>query len=134
VSQENVEIVRRNLQERTTGSGAAWVATWDPDVEWDLSAYPLPDWPDRGRGREALLGHRANYLAGWLSYESEIRELIDAGDDVVAIMREHVRLRESGASLGRDQVQVWTVRDGLMCRMRIFKTRDEALKAVGLAE
>src|SRR5262249_1998670 len=112
--------------------GTAWVATWDPDVEWDLSAYPLPDWPDRGHGREALLGHRANYLAGWLSNESEIRELIDAGDDVVAIMREHVRLRESGDSLGRDQVQVWTVRDGLMCRMRVFKTRADALKAVGL--
>jgi ketosteroid isomerase-like protein len=31
-------------------------------------------------------------------------------------------------------VQVWTLRDGKQTRMEMFSDRDEALKAVGLAD
>jgi hypothetical protein len=34
-------------------------------VEWDLSAYPLVDFPNRGRGLDALVKNWIEYFAGW---------------------------------------------------------------------
>jgi hypothetical protein len=55
----------------------------------------LPDLPDRGNGRDALMRHWADYFVGWNDYESTVAELIDGGDDVVLIVHERARLRGS---------------------------------------
>ena len=104
------------------------------DIEWDISAHPLPDWPNRGKGREELLRHFAVYLTGWQGYESEVRELIDAGDDVVVVLHETARIGGSDVILDRDLVQVWTARDGRAVRLRVFPTAADARRAAGMSE
>jgi ketosteroid isomerase-like protein len=106
----------------------------DPEIESDISAHPLPDFPDRGKGRDALMRHNADYLAGWDDYEVTVEELIDGGDDVVLVMHERTRMRGSEAILERDLPSVLTVRDGRCVRYRVFKTRAQALEAAGLPE
>jgi ketosteroid isomerase-like protein len=60
--------------------------------------------------------------------------MIDRGDEVVVIIHERARLRDSDTVLDRDLAHVWTVRDGRGVRFRVFKTRAEALEAAGLSE
>jgi ketosteroid isomerase-like protein len=134
MSQENVEIVRRMFEAYLTGDAEAALAAIDPEIEWDLSAYPLPDWPETGRGREGYMLNLTGYLQGWRDYQTELRELIDAGDDVVVALHETVALRDSGAILDRDIYQVWTVHNAAIARFRVFKTREQALEAAGLRQ
>jgi ketosteroid isomerase-like protein len=133
MSQENVEVVAGGFAARAEGRTEEWTATYDPAVEWDISAHPLPDWPERGTGRDALMQHLDNYFAGWLDYETTVSEVIDAGDDVLVVLHERARMRGSDAVLERDLPQLFTVRNGLICNFRVFKTRRQALDAAGLA-
>jgi ketosteroid isomerase-like protein len=131
MSEQNVELVRRSLEHWRDGR-PEWVDTIDPDIEWDITAHPLPDWPKTGRGRDAFVGHVTDYLSGWNDYEPRVKELIDGGDEVVSIVHERARMRGSETMLDRDLPTVWTVRDGRSVRFRVFKTREDALEAVGL--
>ena len=112
MSEENVEVVRRGFELWQEGRVNEWIKTLDADIEWDVSAHPLPDFPNTGSGRDALAGHLGAYLSGWNDYETSIKELIDRGDEVIAIMHERARMRGSDMTLDRDLPNVWTVRDG----------------------
>ena len=134
MSQENVEIAREGFR-RFQASDAGWIDSLDPEVGWDISAHPLPDVPKRGRGREELLTQVfATYLGGWVDWRAELREAIDAGDDVVLVLRETARLRDSGAVLDREVAYVWTMRDERVVFLRVFRTKAAAFEALGLAE
>lgn len=134
MSQENVEAVKRSFELWRDGRIGAWIETLEPEIKWDVSAHPLPDFPNIGSGRDALVGHLGAYLSGWNDYETSIKELIDRGDEVVVIIHERARVRDSDVVLDRDLAHVWTVRDGHGVRFRVFKTRAEALDAVGPRE
>jgi ketosteroid isomerase-like protein len=134
MSQENVEVVRASFELWRDGRMGEWIETLDADIEWDISAHPLPDFPDRGSGRDAFVGHMGDYLSGWTDYEASSKELIDRGDDVVVIMQERARMPDSDMMLDRDLPNVWTVRDGRAVRLRVFKTRTEAFEATVLSE
>ena len=84
MSQENVESLRRSFELWRDGRIDEWIETLDADIEWDISAHPLPDFPNTGSGRDAFLGHMYSYVSGWNDYEISIKEMIDRGDDVVA--------------------------------------------------
>ena len=43
-------------------------------------------------------------------------------------------MRASDVTLDRDLPTVWTIRDGRSVRLRVFKTRAQALEAAGLPE
>jgi ketosteroid isomerase-like protein len=134
MSKENVELVSQAFEHWRSGRIDEWIETLDPDVEWDISAHPLPDFPDRGSGRDAFVGHMADYVSGWNDYEVTAAELIDGGDEVVLMSHESARMRTSDVTLDRDLPMVWTIRDGRSVRVRVFKTRAQALDASGLSE
>jgi len=133
MSEENLERARRTFKRFEAGD-PSWTEVLHPDIEWDISAHPLPDVPNRGQGRDELLAFLSTYFSGWNDYRSELRELVDAGDDFVAVLHETVRMGETGTDLERDLVQVWTVRDGSWVVLRVFPTKQAALAALGLAE
>jgi ketosteroid isomerase-like protein len=134
MSQENVEIVGRMYDAYSRGDFETSLSHFGPEVEWDLSAYPLPDWPNTGRGRENFARHLADYLSGWREYRAEPREMIDAGDMVLVVLYETAVMRGSDARLERDLHQVWTLSDGVIVHLGVFKTRAQALEAAGLPE
>ena len=134
MSRENVEVVRAGFELWRDGRMGEWIETLDADIEWDISAHPLPDFPDRGCGRAAFVGHMGDYLSGWTAYEVSGKELIDRGDHVVLIIRERARMPDSDMMLDRDLPSAWTVRDGRAVRLRVFKTRTEAFEATALSE
>ena len=62
----------------------------------------------------------------------ELEELIDAGDQVVAVTREHGVGRASGVPVASIAVSVWTFAGGKVIQMRVFDDRQQALEAAGL--
>jgi ketosteroid isomerase-like protein len=133
MSQENVEVMRTTIEAFGRGEDM-WVEAIDEEIEWDNSAYPAVGAPLRGMGRESFIRFLNRYRGTWRAWEVTIKELIDAGDDVVALLHETVRARGSDAPIERHFAQVWTVRDDRAVKCRAYRTKEEALEAAGLRE
>jgi ketosteroid isomerase-like protein len=136
MSRENVEIVRRcfdvlNRERLDVVLNEIDVAC-DPAIEIRQGAGRLPDL-NRFRGREAVKAWFAAIL-GTLDTHFETDEFIDAGDSVVVLFRQISRGRASGVELTNPFAAVYELRDGKIIYMDIFRTRAEALAAVGLRE
>jgi ketosteroid isomerase-like protein len=135
MSQENVDVIRRGTELWLSGNFEGWLETIGPEIEWDISTHPLPDVPNRGRGRESFITDMlGTYMSGWNDYSAEIEEVSEAGEQVILVLHETATMRDTGVPLERDLVQLWTVREGKGVFLRVFRTKDEALKAAGLSE
>jgi ketosteroid isomerase-like protein len=93
-------------------------------------------WPEQEvyegvEGAEAFL---SEWTAAWDDWELEVEALRDAGDKVVALVRQRGRSRAAGMPVDMSFAQVWTLRDGMQARMEMYSDPNEALEAVGLAE
>jgi len=133
MSQKNVELVRRSLELWLRGEMEDWIETIDPEVGWDISTHPLPDVPNRGRGREAFVTDMlATYLSGWTDYSVDLGEILDAGDNVVAVLHETATMGQTGVTLDRDLIHCWTVGGGRLTFLRVFQTKAAALEAAGM--
>jgi len=130
VSQENVELVRRGFEAVNVG---------EPDFSVFHSAlvyHPRADEPDPSPhiGREAYERLAGGFLESFPKLSFDVLELIDAGDMVIASTIFHGRGSASGAQVDDAYVYVYKMRDGLIVEGWEYRTRDEALKAVGLEE
>jgi uncharacterized protein len=132
MSQENVEVMRAVVEAWRLADDDAWMRLVDPEFEWDTSGYPAVGVASQGSGRENFRRFLERYRTTWRRYDVRAEELIDAGDQVVAIVRETVRAEGSDAPIERQVAQVWTLRDGRVVRYRVFRTKNEALEAAGL--
>jgi uncharacterized protein len=130
MSSENVEIVRRAYEAFNSGDADTAMELLDPDVEWSLPAH-FPD-AETWRGREQVeKGLRAR-AASWSSLNIEVRELIDAGDKVVALVRIRGQAEITGIDLsGNEDGHVWTLRDGRAVSVHMYGGTSEALAEVG---
>ena len=135
MSEANVQIMRRSFDLWKRGDLEGWLETIDPAIGWDISTHPLPDVPNRGRGRDALTTDMfATYLSGWNDYSAELKEVLDAGEHVILVLHEMATMRDTGVPLERDLVQLWTVRGERAVFLRVFRTKDEAIEAAGRPE
>jgi ketosteroid isomerase-like protein len=133
MSQENVEIVRDGYERfRVTGDLAEETAT--EDFAWDMSNFH--GWPEQ-QVYEGVAEARIflrEWTDAWEDWELEIDSLHDAGDRVVALLRQRGRSKAAGMPVEMSFAQVWTIRDGKQARMDMYSDPAEALAAVGLPE
>jgi ketosteroid isomerase-like protein len=134
MSQSNVEIVRAGF--------AAWSAG-TPDLDEHLSRFhpqlvyhPRADEPDPSPhiGRDAYARLIRGFVDSFSEITIEVVELIDADDLVIAPTVLHGRLRDSGAEVSDTYVFVSKLRDGLVAECWEYRTKEEALEALGLSE
>jgi ketosteroid isomerase-like protein len=91
--------------------------------------------PETYPGQDGLRAAWRDWLAPWASYRSEIEELIDVEEHVVAVVRDYGRREPDAPEVGLQAAAVWTVRDGRVVRAEFYPSgRAEALVSVGLAE
>ena len=64
----------------------------------------------------------------------EVEELVDAGDQVLAVIREREVGRASGVPVEMTHLDVWTLADGKVTQLQAFDDREQALEAAGLRE
>jgi ketosteroid isomerase-like protein len=80
-----------------------------------------------GTGVVKLLAENAEMFDRYRNVPEEIVEVSDA--KIVVVVRSEARGRVSGAEVGGRVVHLWTLRDGKVIRMELFRTRDAALAA-----
>ena len=138
MSRENVEIVRRVYDAATARDTATVLELYDPEVELDPSRLGIagPAWTDRDvyRGHDGLRRFFREWHEAWAEIEYDYEELIDAGEQVIAVVTRHGRGRASGVEVDLPLALVWTLREGRIVKLVWFPTRAEALEAVGLRE
>ena len=129
---ENVEIVRDGYERfRATGRFVAELAA--PEFAWDMSHFH--GWPEDQvyEGVEGAEEFLREWGAAWDDWQLDVEALHDAGEKVVALLRQHGRSRTSGMTVDMSFAQIWTIRDGKQTRMDMYSSQAEALEAVGLA-
>ncbi len=61
------------------------------------------------------------YWSVWNDYAQDVKEMMDTGDHVIVVLREHARVRNSDADLEREIASVWTIEDGRRVRFQAFR-------------
>ena len=136
MSQANVEIVQGIYEAVARRDAATPFEVYAEDIVWDVSnsSRAVLAMKPVYHGHKGVRQYWRENLSSFGEVDFEVRELIDAGDHVLAVIREHEVGRASGVPVEASHVAVWTLADGKVVRMQIFDNREQALKAVGLAE
>ncbi len=132
MSQEHLEVVRRVYADWERGQWAASGDLFDPGLEVVFSASAFPDAGIYHGGRETLDAW-GRWLDAWEEFSLELEDVIDAGDEIVALQRLRGRGKESGVTVDADVGVIFTCDHGVIRRM-VFCGRQEALEAAGLRE
>jgi ketosteroid isomerase-like protein len=138
MSQENIEAVRRlfaafqrvdvgNLERRLDEVREIV----DPEVEWIAPPHSLLA-SEEYRGYDGVRRFWTQFLSAWDEYRVQVDELIDAGDQVVAVMRLSGRTNELEVDEARSSLL--TLRDGRIVRIEPFASKDDALEAAKLSD
>jgi ketosteroid isomerase-like protein len=136
MSEENVELVRRIYEAATRRDDVTPYEVYAEDIVWDLSnarrALLLTKPVYRGHEGVRQFWREALSVFGVIKFEVE--ELIDAGDQVLAVLREREVGRASGVPVETTHLSVYTLASGKVTRMQLFDDRQQALEAAGLSE
>ena len=132
MSQENVEIARRAYDSLTVGNLSRLAEFVAPEIEVDLTRNVFN--PQVIRGYEGIEQFITTLNEVWEDFRFEIEELIDAGDNVVAVVRLVGKGKGSGVPVDQRDTHVVKARDGKAVHIAVYRDRAEALEAAGLSE
>jgi ketosteroid isomerase-like protein len=142
VSQENVETMRRAVEEFLAGTSehhrgamlTKLAEVWDPRIELDASEAPVLDLAGAYRGRDAVVRFWQEWLAAWETMRFDY-EMVDAGDCVVQLLDLRMRGRSTGIEVPFGKCAwVYALKNGLVIHQKFYMDQAQALKAVGLEE
>lgn len=133
MTEENAEVARRTF---------AAIGRWDLDELLELYDDEIEFLPLTGtrvesggyKGHEGVRAYFEEVAEIWEELRPHADDLRVVGDQVVLLGGCAVRGRGSGAEDDSPMAWVLTLRDGKVTRHRGYRTRDEALAAVGLDE
>jgi ketosteroid isomerase-like protein len=131
VSEHNVEIVRRGYEAFSRGDITAMFAAVDPEVVTYTAPPLLP--PGEYFGLEGMLEWIGGWTEGFEEFSLVPEEYVDAGECVLARIRQVVTGASSGIPLERDFWFLHQMRDGNIVRMGVHPTREDAERAAGSA-
>jgi ketosteroid isomerase-like protein len=135
MSEENVEVVRTLAEGFQHRQHERAFEFYDPEIEWDASALAesMPDIGGVFHGYEGVRTYWRNWLSAWSDLQFEIQDVVDAGDEVVLLIRNqrqwgrHSGLETKFAPYG----MVFTFRGGKVVGWRNFPTNNLPSKPPG---
>ena len=133
MSQENVEIVRRIVEDAVQERWDESARQLEPDTELHGTVGGLTEgsvW----RGPEQIRDFFEQDSEAWDERRLDAERFIDAGDCVVVPLHEFRRGKGSGVEMETDTAMVYEVRDGRVVSIQGYMDRGEALQAAGLRE
>jgi ketosteroid isomerase-like protein len=133
MSQENVDIVRRSFEAFARGDFDAAFSTFGHSSEWRTAA----DEPDQQtyRGIAALRDFVGSLSEPWADRFEDVMEFegfIDRGDWVVVPWSARLRGRGSGIPVEVTETYAVRVQDAKIVRVEEYRSKEQALEAVGL--
>jgi len=143
MTEENLELVRRVYAEGPLGLEArpederARVDRLFRDYYDERLEIRMPaDYPEGEqvlRGRDGLAKLLAMLRDTWAEFRFEPERFIAAGHRVAVLVRVVAEGGASGVTTERRTAHVWTVRGGRLSAIQIYRDREQALEAAGLA-
>ena len=135
MSQENVEIVRRVYEALNRRDGetpfdlyAESIVWISPPIREALGIEPIY------YGHEGVRRFWRETLSVFGAVGLEVEDLVDAGHQVLAVVREREVGRASGVPVEAIHFAVWTLADAKVSQMQVFDERQQALAVAGLRE
>jgi ketosteroid isomerase-like protein len=128
MSQENVELARRGYDAFNRGEVAFELL--DPEIEWS-EGTDVPE-PQVYHGHDGVRRQQERFREAWASFSIEPEEFIEAGDQLVVMVKLVAQGKGSGVEVEARGAHVWTVRDGRAVRLEMYVDPARALAAVGL--
>jgi uncharacterized protein len=133
VPREDVELVKSAFETWNRGEIDAFVDYTSEDVAWlEVSGRPEGGATER-LGRERLRQGLKSLFDAWESYYVYVQRIEEAGDRVLAIVREVGRGRASGVEIDGRWGYLITVKNGEMVRVEAYRDPDVALRMAGLS-
>ena len=133
MSQANVEMVRHAYKAFNRGDLEDMFADAAPEFEY-FATGAIPGAGGVHRGPEEFRQFLDRWWGEFDQPHVEVRELIDAGDQVLASVTFRGHGKQSGVEANWALWQLWTVRDDKFVRGHGFTSREEALEAAGLRQ
>ena len=136
MSRKNLDVVRRIYDAAARRDVRTPFELYADDVVWDVSnARRAAMNPKRVyEGHEGVREFWRDALSVFGRVDFEVENLIDADDQVLAVIREREVGRASGVPVETTHLAVWTLADGKVTRMQLFDDRRAAEHAAGLLE
>jgi ketosteroid isomerase-like protein len=133
-----VELVRRAYELFNGGGPEARIRAgiWSPEIVFDFTSSEIP-------GLGIYRGHdevRAFFKEDWFGafpfeeWEVVLDEVVEHGDQVIAISRQRGLGASSGVAAELEQGFIFTLRDGEVVRVEVYGGPKQALEAAGLRE
>ena len=134
MSEENLDVVRRIYDAAARRDAVIPFEIYAEDIIWDMSnsRRALLAMKPVYHGHEGVRQYWRENVSVFGEVDFEVEELIDAGDQVLAVIREREVGRASGVPVETTHLAVYTLRGGKVIQMQVFDDRQQALKAVGL--
>jgi uncharacterized protein len=83
-------------------------------------------------GLDGFVAAWRDWTGAFESFRIEVEEMVDAGDNVVSLVRQMGVPRGAGAEVESRGAAVWMIRDGRLRRVEFHLDRDAALRAAGI--
>lgn len=131
MSEENVEVIRKMYDGFARAGPEGMLEFMDPEVD-HRAIEGAPDDIGVFSGYDAMRRYYGQWVAMFDDLRAGVEELIDAGDQVVAMLHVTARMKGSEAPIDMRLGVVWTLRDGKAVSGREYARRQEALEAAGL--
>ena len=132
MSQADVAVVRAAFDAYLRGDEPAMLELVAPDVV----VTQFPDQIDVRdyHGHEGLRQVMADWIGTWADWSIELLDAREADGLVVATAFQRGRGKGSGVPMQSEVTFLFTLRAGTIARWQMFRSEQEALKAVGLEE
>jgi ketosteroid isomerase-like protein len=131
MSRQNVEMIERVLDQAHGNPAALWEVL-DDEARWEVEELELPDSTGPSRGPAGAREFFRTWVGAFEDWGYEVGETIDAGDSVVAEIRQWGRGKGSGVPVENHFWTVWTIREGKVVRASHHLERASALEVAGL--
>jgi ketosteroid isomerase-like protein len=135
MSQENVEIVRRGIEQfnrQFTSTEELDLGVLAPDVVFDNSNAVFD--PAIYRGHDGIREFMSVQRGMWNLQQAEAQEFIPVDEDRVIVAIQFVSIGRNGVEIAAHVAFLMTVRDGKTSQVKAFQSKADALAAVGLSD
>ena len=126
MAQANVEALQRGYEALNRGDLSVVLELLDPDIEW----HEPGDSPEAGthHGRDSFERFFRSWIDSFDVFRVEPEQVVERGDDIVAIVRQSGRGRASGVEIEIRLAHVWTVDGGRAVRWESVPDPEQALR------
>lgn len=128
MSLSNIELVRRGFGRFATTGEILWDTLHD---ELEIHDHDIPERAEYS-GHAGFNRWLSDWAEPWSDWSMDVKEVIDAGDKVVLVVRMRATGRASGVEVDRLDSLVYGFRDGKIARIDYFNSKEQGLAAAGL--